>query len=61
MNESVKKKLSLAREELLQAKHELESGNNVAAKMHVISALCLIDMIFTLHSCGYGPSFEMIG
>ena len=61
MNVSERKKLAMARDELLEAKNDIEQGNSLAGKMHVLSALCFIDMIYTLQSATTFPSTETIG
>jgi len=61
MNLSERKKLAIARDELLEAKIDLENGNSVAAKMHMLSAICFIDMIYTLQAATRMPLTEAIG
>lgn len=51
----------MARDELLEAKNDIEQGNSLAGKMHVLSALCFIDMIYTLQYSTALSSTESIG
>lgn len=61
MNLSERKKLALARDELLHAKEEIETGNKFAGKMHVLSAICFIDMIYTIQRSELSDSAEPVG